>query len=137
MLHVFDGLLTWADEKLVSVLALLDLSAAFDTLDHSILLERLDKTFGISSIALDMFASYLGSREQSVFVDGAVSSPCPLEYGVPQGSLLGPVLFTLYSQSLSDCINVHGCDIHKYADDTELSKSAPPAQFRTAQTDIH
>ena len=59
-----------------------------------------------------------------------------LMYGVPQGSVLGPVLFTLYSQPLSDVISVHNCDYHKYADDTELSKSAPADQFLSVQSCI-
>ena len=65
-----------------------------------------------------------------------MSASRPLVYGVPQGSVLGPVLFTLYSQPLSDVIFVHNCDYHKYADDTELSKSAPPDQFLSVQSCI-
>ena len=63
-----------------------------------------------------------------------MSASRPLVYGVPQGSVLGPVLFTLYSQPLSDVISVH--NYHKYADDTELSKSAPPDQFLSVQSCI-
>ena len=104
VLSVLEGLLTKSDEKLVSVLALLDLSAAFDTLDHAILLRRLESTFGISGLALSWFESYLSDRTQSVVVDGLMSTSVPLVFGVPQGSVLGPVLFTLYSQPLSDVI---------------------------------
>ena len=118
------------------MLALLDLSAAFDTLDHAILLKMLELTFEISGTVLDWFASYLRSREQSVIIEGAMSPPSPLRYGVPQGSVLGPVLFALYSQPLSDVIVSHHCDYHKYADDTELSDSAQPSQLISAQTNI-
>ena len=110
-------------------MALLDLSAAFDTLDHSILPKRLETTYGVRGTVLDWFVSYLSGRSQSVIVDGVVSANIPLVYGMPQGSVLGPVLFTLYSQLLSDVVSVHNCDYHKYSDDTELSKSAPPDQF--------
>ena len=108
------------------MLALLDLSAAFDTLDHPILLQGLETTFGISGTVLRWFASYLEGREQSAKVDNVLSSPSPLQLGVPQGSVLWPILFTLYSQPLSDLIRRHECDYHKYADDTQLSKGAPP-----------
>ena len=135
LLSVVDGLLRNADDRLVSVLALLDLSAAFDTLDHPILLQRLETTFGISGTVLHWFASYLQGREQSVKVD-VLSSPSPLQFGVPQGSVLGPLLFTLYSQPLSDLICRHECDTHKYADDTQLSKGAPPDQFQSLLCDI-
>ena len=136
LLSVVDGLFRNADDRLVSVLALLDLSAAFDTLDHPILLQRLETTFGISGTVLHWFASYLEGREQSVKVDNVLSSPSPLQFGVPQGSVLGPILFTLYSQPLSDLICRHECDYHKYADDTQLSKGAPPDQFQSLLCDI-
>ena len=116
----------------ISVLALLDLSAVFDTLDHSILLRCLKISFGLHETVLHWFKSYVQDRFQCVSIDGVVSSPCPLVYGVPQGSVLGPVLFTLYSQPLSDVISRHGCQYHKYADDTELSQSAPPDDFSSA-----
>ena len=128
VLSVQEGLLTKSDEKL----ALLDLSAAFDTLDHAILLRRLESTFGISGLALSWFESYLSDRTQSVVVDGLMSTPIPLVFGVPQGSVLGPVLFNLYSQTLSDVIAFHSCDYHKNADDTEISDSAPPSDFTSA-----
>ena len=135
-MSVLEGLLTKSDQKLVSILALLDLSATFDTLDHAILLKRLESTFGISGIALSWFESYLSDRTQSVVVDGLMSTPILLVFGVPQGSVLGPVLFTLYSQPLSDVIARHSCDYHKHADDTEISDSAPPSDFTSAQSNI-
>ena len=72
-------------------MALLDLSAAFDTLDHKILLQRLEMTYSVRDTVLDLFASYLSKRFQSVIVDCVVSASRPLVYGVPQGSVLGPV----------------------------------------------
>ena len=86
-------------------------------------------TLGVRDAALKWFASYLSDHCQSVIVDGIVFAPSPLVYGVPQGSVLGYVLFTLYSQPLSNVISAHGCGFHKYADATELSQSAPPDEF--------
>ena len=76
------------------------------------------------------------SVSHRLIVDGVMSTSHPLVYGIPQGSVLGPVLFTLYSQPLSDVIYVHVCDYHKYADDTELSKGASPDQFDCVQSCI-
>ena len=95
-------------------------------MDHSILLKRLETTFAVRGTVLDWFVYYLSGRFQSVIVDGVVSASRPLVYGV----------FTLYSQPLSDVISVHNCDYHKYADNTELSKSAPPDQFLSVQSCI-
>ncbi len=71
------------------------MTAAFDTLDHAILLRRLESTFGISGVALSWFESYLSDRTQSVVLDGLMSTPISLVFGVPQGSVLGHVLFIL------------------------------------------
>ena len=136
VLSVLDGLLGSADERLVSLVALLDLSATFDTLDHPILLKRIETPFSARGTVLGCSVSYLSGRFQSVIADGVVSASRPLVYSVPQGSVLGPVLFTLYSQPLTDVIYVHNCDYHKYADDTELSKSAPPDQFLSVESCI-
>ena len=65
-----------------------------------------------------------------------MSTPIPLIFGVPQGSVLGPVLFTLYSQPLSDGIACDSCGYHKYSDDTEIPDSAPPSDFTSAQSNI-
>lgn len=75
-------------------------------------------------------------RSQSVIVDGVVSAPTPVVYEASQGSVLGPILFTLYSQPLPDASSDHECDFHKYAGDRELSQSAPPGEFRPVQSDI-
>ena len=69
-------------------------------------------------------------------VDKVLSSPSPFQFGVPQGSVFGPILFTLYSQPLSGLICRHECDYHKCADDTQLSKGAPPSQFQSLLCDI-
>ena len=93
---VNDHLLGFDDDK-VSIFALLDLSAAFDTIDHSILLTRLQYSFGICDLALAWFRSYLTDCKQTVYVNGIYSDPSALMYGVPRGSVLGPILFVLYA----------------------------------------
>ena len=97
------------------------------------MLQQLEMTYGVRGTVLDWFASYLSERFQSVMVEGVVSASRPFVYGIPQGSVLRPVLFTPYSQPLSDVISNHDCDYHKYADNTELSKDASPDQFDSVQ----
>ena len=134
MLSVLDCLLAKAEERLVSLIALLDLSVAFNTLDHFILPKRLEVSFEVRDIALEWFAFCLSISLLSF--DGTVSAPSPLVYEVPWDSVLGPVLFTLYSQPLSDVSSAHGCDFRKYADNTELSHSASPDECCSVQTGI-
>ena len=105
---------------------LLDLSAAFDTVDHAILLERLHSSFGISGQAQTWFKSYLSNRTQFVSVNGARSKRFDLKHGVPQGSCLGPLLFMLYASKLFDIIEFHLPEVHAYADDTQLYISFKP-----------
>ena len=104
----------------VSALLLLDLSAAFDTIDHDILISRLSSTFGISNSALSLLTSYLTGRSQSVCIDQTFSPEVPLLHGVPQGSVLGPLLFTLYTTPLSELLDNSSVQFHLYADDTQL-----------------
>ena len=103
----------------VSVLILLDLSAAFDTVDHELLLNDLYNS-GVRDSALMLLKSYLSDRFQRVLVGQSVSGPAPLLYGVPQGSVLGPVLFSVYTSSLSLLLEAHGVTYHFYADDTQI-----------------
>ena len=106
LLRVLNDL-TASDSVSISILTLLDLSAAFDTIDHSILLTRLESTFGIRDLALSFFRSYLQDRTQVVTVNGIKCSPSLLTCGVSHGSVLGPIVFILYTQPLSDVISHH------------------------------
>eukprot|EP00116_Pleurobrachia_bachei_P001425 sb/3461687/ len=102
LMGMFDDLLRDLDEGKVTGLFLLDMSAAFDTVGHGKLLEVLERRFGVKGSVLDWFASYLQSRTYRVHVDGELSRVISLICGVPQGSLLGPVLFLLYVEELQD-----------------------------------
>ena len=126
LLAVTESLHTARAKSLSSVLILLDLSAAFDTVNHQILLSTLEE-LGISGSALSLLTSYLTDRSYRVTWRGAVSDPCRLTTGVPQGSVLGPLLFSLYTTSLGSVITSHGFSYHCYADDTQLILSFPPS----------
>ena len=117
LLRVVNYLLQASHSGRVSILSLLDLSAAFDTIDHNILIARLRSTFGFSGKVLDWFISYLSCRTQSVFV-GHESTPSVLKCGRPQGSVLGPLLFTLYTHPLHTVIYQSGLSYHFFADDS-------------------
>ena len=104
-----------------TALVLLDLSAAFDTIDHSTLLSCLLDSFGVGGSALKWFSSYLTERFQCVKIGSILSDLQKLLFGVPQGSVLGPLLFSLYTSPLSTLIGKHkGISFHFYADDSQL-----------------
>ena len=105
-----------------TALVLLDLSAAFDTIDHDTLLSCLSARFGFAGSALKWFRSYLQDRCQSVKIGSSFSNLFKLKFGVPQGSVLGPLLFSLYTTPLIGQVirKYTGVKYHFYADDTQL-----------------
>ena len=114
---------------------MLDLSAAFDTVNHKILLERLQHDVGFSGVPLQWFKSYLSNRSQRIAVQGTLSRVFELDCGVPQGSFLGPLLYVIYSSKLFNIIEQHLPDAHCYADDSQLYLSFRPADGLSSQTD--
>lgn len=132
LIKITDDLLRAMDKKECILLALLDLSAAFDTVSHDVLLDRLRTHLGVSDVALDWFRSYLEGRTQSVHISGASSPPHDLHFGVPQGSVLGPVLFSIYLAPLANIMRRHGIMFHLYADDSQLYLSFSPPSSAAA-----
>ena len=128
LLRVVNDLLQASDRGCVSVLSLLDQSAAFDTIGHNILITRLRSTFGCSGMVVEWSISYLSCRTQFVFV-GHESGPSVLKCGVPQSSVLGPLLFTLYTHPLSTVICQSGIPYNFFADDSQLHNLSVPSDF--------
>jgi len=112
LLKMINDLRLLIDRGFGAILTMLDLSSAFDTVNHQILLSRLERLFGVSGTALSWFQSYLSGRTQSVRIIDASSGTRDLEFGVPQGSVLGPILFLLYIAPIYDILRRHGIDAH-------------------------
>ena len=110
----------------MSVLALLDFSSVFDTIDHTILQHRLHTCLGITDAVLQWFSSNLTDREHYVSLSNHRSAFVPVHSCVPLGSVLGPILFTMYTKPLSDIIDSHSIIHHSFADDIQLQMPAPP-----------
>ena len=126
LLKIQTDILTAMDEQKLTLIVLLDLSAAFDTVDHKILLDILRWDFGVEGCALKWFKSYLEYRTQYILIDGQASDTFELQSGVPQGSCLGPLCFTVYASSLFKVIKRHLPEGFGYADDTQLLHSFHP-----------
>ena len=130
LLNIQNDILLDMAKGSVTALSLLDLSTAFDTIDHTILLDRLNVYYGLSELALGWFKSYLSGRTHSVKVGSTLSHPAALHYGVPQGSVLGPILFSLYTNPIGSIIHSHSSiNYHFYADDTQLYITLSPENF--------
>jgi len=114
---VLTDILLAIDSGDLSALVLLDLSAAIDTVDHDILIQRLRTSYGLSGMVLHWFQSYLDGRRQYVRTGSSASFPTLILCGVPQGSFLGPILFLLYTADVIPLIQSHGLCPHLYADD--------------------
>ena len=120
LLRVQNDILSSINTRKGSFLILLDLSAAFDTVDHELLLSFLDTHIGLRGPVLSLFRSYLCGRSQCVSVNGVMSEFCQLAFGVPQGSVLGPLVFCTYTLPLGAILRHHELDYHLYADDTQV-----------------
>lgn len=115
---------------------LLDLSVAFDTVDHSVLLHRLQTSFGISGALLDWFKSYLSARCRRVSIPTTLSDSLSLDWGVPQGSCLGPLLYIIYTSKLFNIIECHLPNSHCCGDDLQIYLSFEPDDLSSQQDAI-
>jgi len=112
---VVGDILHVLDTGNIALLTLLDLSAAFDNVDHSVLLQRLQKSCGLHGTVIGWFGSYLTGQSQYVRTPASKSTPSFVLYGVPQGSVLGPILFVLYVADVLQLVKDHGLMPHAYA----------------------
>ena len=129
LMSLTSDILTAMDQGKVTLLCLLDLSAAFDTVDHDLLFNRLQETFGIRGVPLQWIKKFLTNRTQQVVCNNKRSITFELRCGVPQGSVLGPLLFSLYTAELVDVAARHGMEIHTYADDSQLYISFAASEY--------
>ena len=123
LVRVTNDILRTLDQGGAAILVLLDLRAAFDTIDHSILLSRMESVLGVKGSALQWFKSYLLGRKQRIKINDDFSENQGILWSVPQGSVLGALLFLIYIIPLAQLIRTYGLNNHGYADDTQLCLS--------------
>ena len=120
LLKVTNDILTNLDNSKCTIAVLLDLSAAFDTVDHEELLNILWSQLGFRGTVFQWFENFLGGRKQAVCIDGHKSEFRNNMYGVPQGSVIGPFLFNIYVRGLMELMEEEGFSAHGYADDHQF-----------------
>jgi len=131
LVHVHNDIVHAMGQRKVVLLVLLDLSAAFDTVSHTILINTL-RELGICGTMLQWFNSYLENRQQRIHLRGTTSNPKDLDCGVPQGSVFGPILFTIYTAPLGHLLRQLQISYHLYADDTQLWIATEPSKLNNA-----
>jgi len=143
LIRIHNDIVNAVDRGLISGLILLDLSAAFDTVNHAVLQEVLSNRFGVAGGALNWLTSYLQGRTQTIRVGPSQSTSRDLVCGIPQGSVLGPKQFIVYIEDVENVFAHNQIAYHGYADDMQGLKSCPPAQlnsvvdcFRNNITDV-
>ncbi len=134
LLQVTDCWLINIDKGLVTGVVFIDLCKAFDTVDLDILLAKLP-SFGVEGVEHEQFRSYLTGRIQSVTVDGHLSAPLPVSIGVPQGSILDPLLFLLFLNDLLTIPQLY--ETTMYADDTECESASKTENYKELETTIN
>ena len=117
LLKVQNDILQSLDQNNVTVLVMLDLSAAFDTTDHKTLLQRLEHMFGIAGRPLEWMSSHPSGRYQTVTIDGKLSEPVQMNFSVSQGSVLGLKFYAMYTTPVGAIFKKHGLEYHFYTDD--------------------
>jgi len=140
---VVNELLLLADSRQTSALCLLDLTDAFDTVDHELLKSRLERQFGLHGIVLEWFQRYLSGRTFRVVFSSCMSSIIYIVCSVPQGSVLVPLLFIVYTVDLAATAEKHDVSLHAFADDTQLclhyrctDTASAAAQLEQCITDV-
>ena len=137
LLRVVNDILSYMNKQHVPILVLLDLSAAFDTVDHAILLHQVKTSFGITDTALAWFSSYLSGRSQCMSVNGERLDCYPLPFGVRQGSCLGPLLFSAYASKLFEVIKLYLPNAHAFANYTQIYPSFNPDDSLSEVEAVH
>ena len=128
LIKPIDDIGSALDDKLEVLLVLIDLSSAFDTVDHQILINRLRVKFGISGLVLAWFESYMHYETADCQHRWNSLIPKDSKMGVPQGSVLGPLLFSLYISPIEDIVRFHGMLLASYADDSQVYISIKPQE---------
>jgi len=118
LLRLVDDVYQKIDNKLPTVIVGLDISAAFDMVNHETLLDHLRNAFGTDGKVLAWLESYLSSRQQFVKIGQHTSNTC--QCGVPRGSVLGPLLFSVYTSPIGEVVSKFGVHFHQFADDMQI-----------------
>lgn len=127
LVDVAENIRSGIDDGLITFLVLLDHSKAFDCVNHDTLCRKLQQNFNFSITAVRLISNYLNCRTQSVVIKKVTSKPLPVKAGVPQGSILGPLLFCLYINELPNILK--HTKIHIYADDVQIYLNCPKSQI--------